>query len=197
MVVVRGAPLGAHEGVDGVPLAVVGHDGTHDTVGPHHTQLLDAGEVIADVIRAEEDGRILGPTVSLLEIAAIVSKHEERAARRDGVCGAAHHGTPLLAGEMDVDENDQVERASRRRVAAEIGLDPVDLDPARLRQTSCFLQADAGEVDSGGAPPPFRQPDRVATFAGAEVECSPGREIRDLLDQRRFASALQTSSASA
>src|ERR1019366_6422644 len=101
--------------------------------------------------------------------------------RRDGVCGAAHHGTPLLAGEMDVDENDQVERASRRRIAAEIGLGPVDLDPARVRQTPCFLQADAGEVDSGATPPPFRKPDRVATFAGAEVERSPGREIRYLL----------------
>src|ERR1019366_5619293 len=85
---------------------------------------------------------------------------------------------------MDVDEDDQVERASRRRVAAEVGLDPVDLDPGRLGQTSRFLQADAGEVDSGDAGPPFRKPDGDATFARAEVECSPGREIRDLLDQK-------------
>ena len=91
MVVVGGAPLGAYQGVDGCPLAIVGHDGTHDTVGPNHTQFLDAGEVSGDVIGAEEDGRILRPTASLMEIAAIVSNHEERAARRDGVCGAAHH----------------------------------------------------------------------------------------------------------
>ncbi len=46
MVVVGGAPLGTHQGIDGDPLAIVGHDWTHDTVGSHHTQLLDAGEII-------------------------------------------------------------------------------------------------------------------------------------------------------
>ena len=85
--------------------------------------------------------------------------------------------------EVEIEDDDEVERPLGGNVVDHIGGHPLDLDVPLAGESPRLGDGDAREIDRRHAPPSFRKPDRVTALAGGDVESAPRLEPLDFLDE--------------
>ena len=99
---------------------------------------------------------------------------------RDRACRRAHRAQEVLAGQLQIEERDEVERTRLELVFEDVRDDPFDVDAAARRELRRLREGDVGEVDARHPPAALREPDGVPPLAAGEVERAAGREAADL-----------------
>jgi hypothetical protein len=159
-----------------------GVDGLADTelAGPLDAELRQLAD---DVGGAEQPLRIAHAARPFGGVGGVVAHDEDRPRGRQGVRRAGEEAAAIGPGQVDEQHEHEVEGVRRRPVVHEVGLHPRDA----LRHASLLGplagpgQRHVGEVHRGDPPPALCQPDRVPSFAGAEVERRPGGRVAHFL----------------
>src|ERR1035437_5863959 len=86
---------------------------------------------------------------------------------------------------MQIDDNHEIERPSRRRPIEEVPLLPFDLDSGGLRLGLAVGEADRRPVDRCRAPALLRQPDCVGAATRCQLEGRTGHKTCHSRDERR------------
>ena len=125
-----------------------------------------------DVGRRVEDGRARGAGRPRADVGQVVPDEKQRPAVGDGRLGFGQDRAALVAGDVEVGEQHEVERACSRFKGDEIRLDPVDLHSRVRRSFAGLAQRLPREVDGRDLPATLGEPDGMAAGAAAEVECA-------------------------
>ena len=107
----------------------------------------------------------------------VVADEEQRAAGCERGRRALEHQPALGRRQVEVEQEDEVERARLRLVLEQVGDREVDGDALALGARSRLGDRDLREVDAGDVPAESCEPDRVLAFAAGEVERTTGREL--------------------
>ena len=128
------------------------------------------------------------------DVAAVVTHQQERAAGRNGARGGLEDRCPLRVGNLEIEDDHQLERVRLRLVTEQICGDPLGMHTACCGELPGLLEPDGREIDAGRLPSLLRQPDGVPALAAGQVKRSAGCQTVELLDQNRLASLVQMSS---
>jgi len=168
------------EGVERRRLAGVSDDLANDTLRPLDLQVSELGD---QILRREQDGRILRPAGSPQEVAAVVADHKQDSPRCERGCGVVEHLATLFAWQVQVQHDYKVERARLGKPPHDVGLDPGHLHAPIGSQLPRLGEPDAGEVDAGDVPAFLRKPYGVAPLAAGDVESSTWDESLGFRDE--------------
>ena len=136
----RSRAAGAHERVErgAFPLGRV--DRSLDGFGPFDLKA-GAFEVADDLARRIEHGGILRSAVAMLEVAAVVTDEQEHPARRHRAGSGAHDRPPFRRGNLEIEDEHEVEGLRLGRVVEQVGGDPLRPHAARPGQRTRLLEA--------------------------------------------------------
>ena len=120
----------------------------------------------------------------MLEIVRVVPDDEQRSARGNRLRRPFQHQAALDCGNLEVENENEVERPVRQCIGDEIGLDPLDGDaPRRLRSRRASASATVEKSTPVDPPALLREPDRVAACAAGEIEREAGLDPGDRRDE--------------
>jgi len=170
-----------NERVEGGRFTRVGDHCARDPLRPLD---LKARKVLHDLLRAEQDCRVLWPTGSVQAVGGVMADHEQGPTGREGGCGMREHLAALLGGKVQVHHNHDVERGWRSLPLDDIGLDPGHFHATVGRQSPCLGQPGTREVDAGHTPTLRGEPHRVTPLATGKVERPTRNECVQLLDEK-------------
>jgi hypothetical protein len=126
-----------------------------------------------------------------------VADDQQRAPRGQRRHGAGEHAGPFAGRQVQVGHQHRVEAARRRFVAVHVSHHPGHLHTVLAGQLPASRDRHLGEVDGSHLPATAGQPDRVAALPGDEIQCPPGRQPGQLLDDEPFGCAVHTRSGAA
>ena len=131
-----------------------------------------------------QDVGVLRAAPATRQVVGVMPDRQQRPARRDRVGRGPDQVRQLRRRQLDVGDEHQVVSARGRLVAEQVGLYPVDADPALPGQFGRAAQAHGREVHPGDLPAALRQPDGVPALAGPQVEGPAGAQPRQFRRRR-------------